>query len=71
MSLEVKKPSKITKAQCISAQISFRHSPSVREKIIELAYEHNMSEADMNRQLINAGLKAVYDIEVRGNQVVK
>jgi len=70
MSIEVNKLSKTTKSQCISAQISFRHSPSVRERIIELAYENNMSEADMSRQLINSGLKANYGIDVRGNQVV-
>tara|TARA_R110002050_G_scaffold57423_3_gene128920 strand:+ start:73696 stop:73908 length:213 start_codon:yes stop_codon:yes gene_type:complete len=70
MKLSTNKSIKPTKSQSIPEQISFRHSSSVKQAIIELAFEHNMSEADMSRQLVNAGLKAKYAINVRGNEVV-
>lgn len=55
----------------ISEQISFRHSESVKTKLIELSKEENLGLADISRQIFNDGLKARYGVVIRGNQVVE
>lgn len=59
------------KSNRISEQISFRHSESVKTKLIELSEEENLGLADISRQIFNEGLKARYGVVIRGNQVVE
>ncbi|SBS31511.1 hypothetical protein MSP8887_01531 [Marinomonas spartinae] len=55
----------------VSEQISFRHSESVKTKLLELSEEENLGIAEIARQIFNEGLKARYGVIVRGNQVVE
>ncbi|WP_421848287.1 hypothetical protein [Marinomonas sp.] len=55
----------------LSEQITFRHSESVKIKLMELSEEQNMGIADISRQIFNEGLKARYNVIIRGNQVVE
>ncbi len=65
------KPTPVKNPNCISEQITFRHSESVKTKLLELSVEENMGIADISRQIFNEGLKARYNVIVRGNQVVE
>ena len=50
--------------------LGFRHSDSVKNVINDLAEEHNLSQADMIRQIFNKGL-GEYGITIRANRVVQ
>lgn len=65
-----KENTKQKKLSVISEQISFRHSKSVKIKTIEISQEENLGIADTHRKIFNAGLKSLYGITVRGNQIV-
>jgi hypothetical protein len=56
---------------CISEQISFRCSESVKLKLMELSEDQNLGIADMSRLIFNEGLKARFGVIVRGNKVVE
>ena len=62
---------KVKNPNSVSEQISFRHSESVKSKVTELSIEQNMGVADISRQIFNEGLKARYNVIIRGNQVVE
>ncbi|MBJ7556759.1 hypothetical protein [Marinomonas spartinae] len=55
----------------VSEQISFRHSESVKTKLMELSLEENLGIAEIARQIFNEGLKARYGVIVRGNQIIE
>jgi len=54
-----------------SEQIGFRHTESVKTKLAELCRDENLRPGDLLRLIFNAGLKARYDIEIKGNQIVE
>lgn len=55
----------------VSAQISFRHSLSVKQALAELSKTENLGESDLSRIIFNEGLKSRFGINIQGNQVVK
>jgi len=55
----------------VSAQISFRHSLSVKKMLAELSKTENLGESDLSRLIFNEGLKSRFGINIQGNQVVK
>ncbi len=55
----------------LSEQVSFRHSESVKIKLMELSEDQNLGIADMSRLIFNEGLKARFGVVVRGNQIVE
>jgi len=50
--------------------INFRHDPKIKDLVEEKAIESNILPAAMSRIIFNAGLKNMYGIEIKGNQIV-
>jgi hypothetical protein len=50
--------------------ISFRHDPDVKELVLKKAEKSNISPATMARLIFNAGLTAMYKVEIKGNKMI-
>jgi hypothetical protein len=51
--------------------VSFRTGQSIIEHIDTSATQENRSSAAQSRYIFNAGLKALYGVEIRGNEIVE
>lgn len=52
-------------------RIPLRHSASIKEFVDQKAADENLSPAVLYRSIFNAGLTALYGLEIRNNQIVK
>lgn len=52
-------------------RIPLRHSESVNEFLNEQSAKENIPLAVLYRKVFNAGLKSLYGLEIRNNQIVK
>lgn len=52
-----------------SVVIQFRTGSTIKEKIEQLAEQENLEAADISRKIYNAGLKHIYGLDVRGNEL--
>lgn len=51
--------------------MSIRHTPQVKAKIEQISNIENCTFAVTARNLLNAGLKAKYGVEIVGNQITE
>jgi len=50
--------------------LSMRHTPSVKEKVDNMAFIENVSPSVLYRKIFNAGLTALYGIKIQGNKIL-
>jgi hypothetical protein len=51
--------------------VSFRTGHSIIKFVDDAAVQENRSPAAQSRHIYNAGLKALYGVEIRGNEIVE
>ncbi len=51
--------------------LNIRHTPEVKAFLDEKAAEQNLQPSTMYRNVVNAGLEAMYGLKIHNNQIVQ